>query len=57
MKKIRNFHAGGICGASAEGSGRVKLVIRNALRRTARHGTADVSVVVVDTLTLKPDSE
>ncbi len=38
MKKIRNFHAGGICGASVEGSGRVKLVIRNALRRNARHG-------------------
>lgn len=42
--------------ASAEGSGRGKLAIRNAPRRTARHGTADVSVVV-GTPTLNPDSE
>lgn len=56
MKKIRNFHAGGICGASGEGSGRIMLVIRSAPRRTARHGTADASVVV-RTPTLNPDSE
>ena len=60
MKKIRNFHAGWICEASGEGSGAGEVGYqerRNAPRRNAWHGTADVSVVVVGTPPLKPDSE